>query len=81
MTKESTVFWTCKYCGKDTSHVEADYLSGYNHLSCVLEYEVQSKEVKPKYLNIPFDLIHNTPNDFELGEKVRRLYYEQKDNS
>jgi len=31
--------WTCKYCGKDTSNVEYDYLHGYNHLGCALEAE------------------------------------------
>ena len=37
MVEEAKVFWTCKYCGKDTSHVEADYLSGYDHLECMLK--------------------------------------------
>ena len=27
----------CKYCGKDTSEVEYDYLHGQDHLSCALE--------------------------------------------
>ena len=27
----------CKYCGKDTSEVDYDYLNGYDHLSCALE--------------------------------------------
>lgn len=30
--------WICKYCGKDTSNIEYDYLDGHNHLSCTLEY-------------------------------------------
>ena len=29
----------CKYCGKDTSDVEYDYLHGYDHLSCALKAE------------------------------------------
>lgn len=29
--------WICSYCGKDTSEVEYDYLSGTDHLGCVLE--------------------------------------------
>jgi len=38
----------CKYCGKDTSEVEYDYLSDHDHLSCALyaEYEKQ-KETNP----------------------------------
>lgn len=30
--------WTCKYCGQDTSNIDYDYLDGYNHLSCTLEF-------------------------------------------
>jgi len=29
--------WTCSICGKRTHEVEYDYLSGTDHLSCVLE--------------------------------------------
>jgi len=41
--------WMCRYCGKDTSEVEYDYLSGTDHLGCVLEnsqFDV-SKHVEP----------------------------------
>lgn len=31
----------CQYCGKDTSEVEYDYLSGTDHLSCALTHEYQ----------------------------------------
>ena len=34
--------YICSFCGKDTSKVEYDYLSGYDHLSCVLQ---QSSEL------------------------------------
>ena len=44
--------FTCNYCGKDTSEVDYDYLSDYNHLSCALEAE---KAVKQEEQN-PFDL-------------------------
>ena len=41
--------WMCRYCGKDTSEVEYDYLSGTDQLGCVLEnsqFDV-SKHVEP----------------------------------
>ena len=41
--------WMCRYCGKNTSEVEYDYLSGTDHLGCVLEnsqFDV-SKHVEP----------------------------------
>jgi hypothetical protein len=36
--------WVCKYCGKDTSNVEYDYLSGSDHLSCVLSQKPTSEQ-------------------------------------
>ena len=111
----------CKYCGKDTSEIEYDYLSGYDHLACTLETEIKNSEfdccvvcgeetpyrrtmhvdmrigyvegagqlcrtcydggVDRNQIAIPEHIIYNTPNDQELGEKVRRMYYESKNNS
>ncbi len=31
--------WTCGICGKHTHEVDYDYLSGTNHMGCVLEKE------------------------------------------
>ena len=41
-------FWTCKMCNEDTSKVEYDYLSGTDHLSCILKTEqnTESKDAK-----------------------------------
>jgi len=36
-SEELQAMWKCRYCGKDTSEVEYDYLSGTDHLGCVLE--------------------------------------------
>jgi len=33
--------WTCDYCGKNTDKVEYDYLSGTDHLQCVIEKEME----------------------------------------
>jgi hypothetical protein len=41
--------YTCQYCGKDTSEVEYDYLSGTDHLSCTLEKEQKQRYVKMEY--------------------------------
>jgi hypothetical protein len=36
--------WTCRYCGKDTSDIDYDYLHGYDHLSCALNnFKVKTK--------------------------------------
>ena len=42
----------CKYCGKDTSEVDYDYLHGQDHLSCALEAEKVAKQEEQN----PFDL-------------------------
>ena len=36
--------YTCSICNKDTSKIEYDYLSGYDHLTCVLERENKIKQ-------------------------------------
>lgn len=83
MIKEVAVVWTCKYCGKDTSHVETDYLAGTDHLACVLKETfsngLQLENRRPVFnLTVPFSLIEETSNDQELGERIRLLYHEAK---
>ena len=116
--------YICQFCGKDTSEVDYDYLSDYNHLSCALEAEkvVKQEEQSPfdlyedcimcgkkttvsktthvdfrdgyiegagqlcikcwnkgterRHMTVPTNLVYDTPNDAELGAKVRKLYYE-----
>ena len=38
--------WTCSICGKHTHEVDYDYLSGTDHLGCVLE------KLEPKQLEL-----------------------------
>jgi hypothetical protein len=40
--------WSCRYCGKDTSNVEYDYLSGTDHLGCVLEHSQFDNDLQSK---------------------------------
>jgi len=126
--------YTCQYCGKDTSEIEYDYLSGTDHLSCAFESEFKnnpiekcvicgaetayrfndhidyrfnyvegagqlcvkcggSKEISetfaeveplgtanPAHMLILVDetTILYTPNDAELGAKVRKIYWDLK---
>jgi hypothetical protein len=126
--------YTCQFCGKDTSEIEYDYLSGTDHLSCALESEFKnnpiekcvicgaetayrfndhidyrfnyvegagqlcvkcggSKEISetfaeveplgtanPAHMLILVDetTILYTPNDAELGAKVRKIYWDLK---
>jgi hypothetical protein len=130
---ENSLF-TCQYCGKDTSEIEYDYLSGTDHLSCALESEFKNNpiekcvicgaetayrfndhidyrfnyvegagqlcvkcggskeisetfaEVEPLGTSNPIHMlilvdettILYTPNDAELGAKVRKIYWDLK---
>jgi len=116
----------CKYCGKDTSEVDYDYLHGQDHLSCALQAEKAAKQeeqnpfdlyedcimcgkkttvAKTTHIDfrdgyiegagqlcpncysrgtehgaiaVDYNIILSTPNDQELGAKVRELYWENK---
>jgi hypothetical protein len=72
----------CQYCGNDTYDVDVDYLVGTDHLSCMIEQETQVQEPLTisnpdrRLLAVEVDMIKRTPNDQELGAKVRQLFYE-----
>ena len=117
--------YTCQFCGKDTSEVEYDYLSGTDHLSCALESEFKNNPIEKcvicgeptqyrfnDHIDYRFNYVEgagqlcnkcgnkdeeqialdshrnlftvseytvlSTPNDAELGAKVRQLYWESK---
>jgi predicted Zn-ribbon and HTH transcriptional regulator len=36
--------WHCRFCGKDTFNVDIEYLSGYDHIQCVLEEAIGCKK-------------------------------------
>jgi hypothetical protein len=81
---QQITMWTCQFCGKDTSNIDMDYLSDYDHLSCALEAEQNVALGTPnpdrRLLLVEIDLIKRTSNDQELGAKVRQLYYETYNN-
>jgi hypothetical protein len=79
--------YICKFCNKSTYEVEFDYLSGTDHLACVLGFEYEQKKQSDinfpdrRLLAVEVDMIKSTSNDQELGSKVRKLYYEVYNNS
>lgn len=68
--------WICKYCGEDTTRVDYDYLVNTDHISCALKAEGSIMKNRTTLITVPIELILDTPNDAELGAKVRRLYHE-----
>lgn len=71
--------YICQFCGLPTEHIATDCVWGGDHLSCVLEAEMEEYHVQ--HLAVPLELIEDTPNDMELGKKIRQLYNESKDNN
>ncbi len=46
--------WVCRYCGKDTSDIDYEYLDGYDHLSCALnniKVKTKLKIENPHHIN------------------------------
>lgn len=71
----------CIVCGKDTTYHFNDHIDmRYGYIEgagqcCVSCYD---RGTQRRYITIPEDLIYNTPNDQELGGKVRELYWQSK---
>ena len=73
----------CIMCGVETpydfeTHIDMrlGYIEGAGQL-CKSCYD-GVPTTPSNYITIPEDLVYNTPNDFELGGKVRELYWESK---
>lgn len=71
----------CVICGKDTPYRfndHIDYRIGYVEGSGQGCYKPGECENRTKSINISEQLIYDTPNDQELGSKVREIYWKQK---
>lgn len=72
----------CLSCGVETpyefdTHIEyrTNYIVGMGQLCRICS----NNELEPvSHLMVPFHIIKDIPNDMELGEKIRQLYYTQK---
>jgi hypothetical protein len=69
----------CVMCGVETEydmhtniHLRYGYIEGMGQL-CI---KCRKDEEPEKTISVPIDLIKSTPNDMELGEKIRKLYYQ-----
>ena len=77
----------CIMCGKETAYdfeTHIDYRVGYIEGAGQLCYQCYNKghnesSFEPKLtIVVDEDTILNTPNDFDLGEKVRQAYWKIK---
>lgn len=71
----------CILCGVETAYDETThvdmrvgYIEGAGQL-CVTCYRAGTNR---KHIAVPETTIINTPNDMELGSKVRQIYHETK---
>jgi len=71
----------CISCGTETpydfeTHIDMriGYVEGVGQL-CKSCYD-NIPTTPSNYISIPEDLIKNTPNDMELGNKIRSIYWE-----
>jgi hypothetical protein len=80
MSKQLSLFefpeFKCQYCGENTIEVDYDYLVGIDHLSCHLQKATMER--RTTLFTIPEELVYDTPNDAELGAKVRQIYNDIK---
>ena len=58
--KEYLRHWTCSYCGEHTHEIDYDYLSGTDHLGCVLKEEEFLREKENNQLEINFGEKHES---------------------
>ena len=52
--------WTCSYCGEHTHEIDYDYLSGTDHLGCVLKEEEFLREKENNQLEFNFGEKHES---------------------
>lgn len=68
----------CIICGVETAYdfeTHIDLRIGYIEGAGQLCSKCYTHEDSEEYISIPMDLVYNTPNDAELGEKIRQMYW------
>ena len=71
----------CVLCGAETPYdvtTHIDYRHGYIEGAGQLCKECYDRGTERRQIVIPADIIYNTPNDMELGAKVRNIYNQSK---
>lgn len=74
----------CVLCSTETPYTfdtHIDYRYGYVEGAGQLCKKCYDRGTERRMITVPTDMIYNTPNDMELGAKVRQLYYANENNS
>lgn len=71
----------CVLCGAETPYDESvhiDYRHGYIEGAGQLCHSCYTRGTDRSHIAVPNHLIQDTPNDQELGRKVREFYYKNQ---
>lgn len=72
----------CIVCGIETAYDETTHIdmrTGYVEGAGQLCQSCYNRGTSREHLAIPTYLITDTPNDQELGAKIRKFYYDNRD--
>ena len=74
--------WICCICGDNTYNVDCEYLSGIDHLSCLVEEEIKSSKKNDSYIEIKNQLETLKNYTKQLEEQIQKLegYYNEPTN-
>ena len=80
-TEKANQIETCVLCGAETPykfHEHIDMRYGYIEGCGQLCEKCYNAGTNREQILVPVSLIQNNPNDFDLGGKVRQLYWESR---
>jgi len=69
---------TCIMCGVETAYefeTHIDFRYGYVEGAGQLCKSCYDRGTERRQILVPADMVYNTPNDQELGAKVRQIYW------
>lgn len=70
----------CVQCGNETIYDFTDHIDmRYGYVEGVGQHCISCFTRNHRKLEVPVKLIKDTPNDMELGAKIRKMFYESGD--
>lgn len=70
----------CVLCGNETIYDFTDHIDmRYGYVEGVGQFCIHCYSEKNRTIQIPVEVIKKNPNDMQLGEAVRKIYWESGD--
>ena len=67
----------CVICGNETLYDFSDHIDmRYGYIEGVGQLCIECYTGRTRTISVPAQVVQDTPNDLELGEKVRKIYWE-----